>query len=222
MDDLMMEFDYDAGLAQGNMGMEVDKDELMHDSFIGGQKCQHPHLPSTPPNPTLIPPKKPSTPITDNCSAFCTRPTAVAHGCATPGPVSHLAPQAGAMQHHSHSASAGSSTPFGSSGMSTTSTTQLTLCSTGNLAKHAKTSSAGHHIQTILNKADTVHKDKVIALELKNNCLCIKLDHEHHHNEQAFAHEEWTSEQANAVILHQYQTEKLEAEICLQDEEART
>ncbi|KAF8833049.1 hypothetical protein BDN67DRAFT_1021658, partial [Paxillus ammoniavirescens] len=49
MDDSMMEFDYraysdnnkdDAGLAQGDMGMEVDEDELVRDGFVGGQKRQ--------------------------------------------------------------------------------------------------------------------------------------------------------------------------------------
>ncbi|KIK78638.1 hypothetical protein PAXRUDRAFT_16766 [Paxillus rubicundulus Ve08.2h10] len=43
MDDLMMEFDYNAGSAQGDMGMEVVEDELVHDGFIGGQKCQSTH-----------------------------------------------------------------------------------------------------------------------------------------------------------------------------------
>ncbi|KIK79636.1 hypothetical protein PAXRUDRAFT_16238 [Paxillus rubicundulus Ve08.2h10] len=49
MDNLMMEFDYNAGLAQGNMGMEVVEDELVCDSFVGSQKHQHPHFPSPPP-----------------------------------------------------------------------------------------------------------------------------------------------------------------------------
>ncbi|KIK79631.1 hypothetical protein PAXRUDRAFT_16239 [Paxillus rubicundulus Ve08.2h10] len=190
MDNLMMEFDYDAGLAQGDMGMEVDEDELVCNGFIGSQKHQHPHSSSPPPNPTFVPPEKPSTPITDNCSAFHTRPTAGARCHATSGPCWLL-----------HS---------------------LQLISAGNLAKRAKTSGAGNHIQTILNEADTIHKDKVVTLELKNDRLRIKLDHEHHHNKQAFACEEWTSEQANAVILHQHQTEKLEAKIRLQDVEART
>ncbi|KAF8835632.1 hypothetical protein BDN67DRAFT_984497, partial [Paxillus ammoniavirescens] len=203
MDDSMMEFDYgaysdnnedDAGLAQGDMDMEVDEDELVHDGFIGGQKCQHPHSLSPPLNPTFIPPEKSSTPITDNHSTFRTGPTAGTCGHATPGP-----PLSQRWLLHS-----------------------LQLISAGNSAKRAKTSGAGHHIQTILDETDTVRKDKVVALELKNDRLHIKLDHEHHRNEQAFTHEERTSEQANAAILHQRQTEKLEAEIHLQDAEART
>ncbi|KIK75940.1 hypothetical protein PAXRUDRAFT_18558 [Paxillus rubicundulus Ve08.2h10] len=73
-----------------------------------------------------------------------------------------------------------------------------------------------------VDEAYTIYKDKVVTLDLKNDHLHIKLNHEHHCNKQAFAHEEWTSEQANAAILHQYQMEKLETNIHLQDAEART
>ncbi|KAF9226065.1 hypothetical protein BS17DRAFT_765147 [Gyrodon lividus] len=63
-----------------------------------------------------------------------------------------------------------------------------------------------------------VHKDRLVVLQLKN-CLHIKLDHEHHHSEQSFSHEEQSSEQANAAIVHQCQIERMQQEIQLKQAE---
>jgi hypothetical protein len=76
-----------------------------------------------------------------------------------------------------------------------------------------------HHIQSIIGEADTMRQDKLVALELKNDRLRIKLDHERHRNEQTFAREERGSEQANAAIMHQREKEKLECEIRLKNAE---
>ncbi|KIK72376.1 hypothetical protein PAXRUDRAFT_22063 [Paxillus rubicundulus Ve08.2h10] len=213
--------DVDCGYyGDDNEGMALDEGDL-GGSRLAGKKRQEPEklTSPSPPHSAFVHPNKAPTPNTDNRSAFrLPTPTATTRGRSP-----HLSAGSG---HHSTSVSSSSTgcstrAPISSSGTSVTSSTRMTSQSGVSSTKRAKVG-AQHHIQSVLEEADNMRQDKLVALELKNDRLRIKLDHERHRSEQSFAHEERGSEQANAAIVHQREMEKMKQEVELKNAESDT